>query len=412
MDRTSSFKNSAGFLRGQAGAGKSAAPKRGSIMDMILETKTEVMREKHAQADESYARRVQEAEAEDLRRRREEEQKSEAFAQKLQAEEEDLALAEHLHHVERRELKKRQAEVEAQMAKDEKIARKFEKSEQSRARKLSRKERKASLRDMKAARKLQKQELRLERQASKKAEMEEKKTRDMERKSEKLAQRIHNQEAMRARREEEERARRAEADERLASKLQSEELATIARHECDMRTSWMDIQVDVEEEKCGVAIAVKLPNVRRMEVDLDEDENIVFVSAAPKSGDKLVEKLAPGCQGELRKIVEKSLVDGSTSTELKPIQFEIHLSDFVDGCPCAEEIESEYRADEGMLQLRLLGMRLKSSKKTTNFRTSLLGRLRSMFTRRKSSSRPSASPDSAFSLVRAALASIRLMRIS
>ena len=141
--------------------------------------------------------------------------------------------------------------------------------------------------------------------------------------------------------------------------------------------------MEVEETKSGAVITVQLPNVRRMEVDLDEEENTIFVSAKPKSADRVVAKLtdAHDAHDELKKIVESQFVG-----ELKPISLEIKLDDIVDdGLVTADDIVSEYQAKTGLLRLELCGVVAKSKVEQKKFKKGLLSRLGSLFNRKSGS---------------------------
>ena len=122
-----------------------------------------------------------------------------------------------------------------------------------------------------------------------------------------------------------------------------------------------------------------------MEVDLDEEENCIFVSAIPKSVGRVAEKVvvakADEAHEEVRRIVEHNI------GELRPVNFEIHLAELVDGTVVAEDIHSEYIADEGLLRLELMGVAAIPQKRQQKFKKSLLGRLTSMFRRRGSGSK-------------------------
>jgi hypothetical protein len=196
----------------------------------------------------------------------------------------------------------------------------------------------------------------------------------------------------------EERREQHEKDVVLARRMQREELGDAADQSARVQDSWSNPQVEVEETKSGCVITVQLPNVRRMEVDLDEEENAIFVNAIPKSSEKVARKVleskmqqsgggaetdescrrveSDAAHDELKRIIKHSFVG-----ELRPVSFEINLADIVEGFVCAEDIKSEYRAKEGILRLELEGVVAVSEKKQQKFRRGLLERLGGLFKR-------------------------------
>merc|ERR1712166_1582526 len=66
-------------------------------------------------------------------------------------------------------------------------------------------------------------------------------------------------------------------DEKSARQMQGDELGGVALNSTSVKDAWNNPKVEVEETKSGAIITVQLPNVRSMEVDIDEDK-IVFLS--------------------------------------------------------------------------------------------------------------------------------------
>ena len=128
----------------------------------------------------------------------------------------------------------------------------------------------------------------------------------------------------------------------------------------------------------------------RMEVDLDEEENAIFVNAIPKSSEKVASKVLESkmqtderskiancaAEDELKRMVKHSFIG-----ELRPVSFEINLADVVEGLVRAEDIRSEYKAKEGILRLEMEGVVAVSKKKQQKFRRGLLERLGGLFKR-------------------------------
>ena len=140
-----------------------------------------------------------------------------------------------------------------------------------------------------------------------------------------------------------ERARKerlAKRDMELAKRMQEEELAEI--HESTDRAvqKWKEPTVEVEEREDGVLLVVELSGVRRMEVDLDEDANIIFVNAIAKS--KVYDPLRDH-HDEIRKLATKNKVEGS--------EFQIDLNNIIDGVFSHEEIDSKYDPKTGFFDL-------------------------------------------------------------
>ena len=346
--------------------------------------------------------------------RLEEEKLSEDIAKKLQAQEEqeharetkalkkralqDAKVARKVHKKNIQDLKreeKQQRKEEMKLLQDNKKSEHMAKQlqaqeERDRERDAKNKQRRAS-KDEKLARKYHEQELNLvkkeEREEQRKAWLEKKnqeKMKKMNEKSQAIAQRLQEEEHRSFMKENERRQLQHEEDARMARELQGDELGEVATQGSTVRDAWSNPKVEVEETKSGAVITVQLPNVRRMEVDLDEEENTIFVSAKPKSADRVVAKLtdAHDAHDELKKIVESQFVG-----ELKPISFEIKLDDIVDGLVTADDIVSEYQAKTGLLRLELCGVVAKSKVEQKKFKKGLLSRLGSLFNRKSGGSK-------------------------
>ena len=333
----------------------SQAMRKLSIKDEKLAKKTHKQEMREAAREAERARKLAEAQ------RREEmrvEKASEALARKLQCEEEKA-------------LAKQRRLMRQQSSKDEKIAKSSYANE---------------LKEIKREEMQRKKEEEAKRR-------EEARMLRMEQKSAAMAAKMQAAENSKFIMEAEARKRQHEKDLELARKMQSEELGEAAVKSTIVQESWSNPKVEVEETKSGCIITVQLPNVRRMEVDLDEEENAIFVNAIPKSSDRVARKVleskmsdealsayeANAAHDELKRIVKHSFVG-----ELKPVSFEINLADIVEGIVCAEDIKSQYKAEEGLLSLELEGVVAVSKKRQQRFRDRLLGRLGGLFKKRRS----------------------------
>ena len=271
-------------------------------------------------------------------------------------------MARNLHARQERELEREKKDIRRRATKDEKMARKFHQNELSCVKRE----------EMEEQRKIA---------VEKKEQIQKEK---MNVKSQAIAQRLQEEEHRAFMKACEDRQQQHEDDERMARQMQGEELGEVATKGHSVREAWSNPEVEVEETKSGAVITVQLPNVRRMEVDLDEEENTIFVNAIPKSADRVVAKLTDDdTHAELKKIVEHQFVGA-----LKPVAFEIKLDEIVEGLVTADDIVSEYVAETGLLRLELCGVVAKSKVALEVAKTSLLSRLgrlfKPSFARRKS----------------------------
>ena len=313
---------------------------------------------KIAAKDIKFARKVHKQNIQELKR--EEQQQLKREQKLIDDEKKSEQMAKNLHAQEERNVSKVTKEKQRQALKDEKIARKYHRNEMNYLK-------------------------REENEKQRKLLVEKKEKDKMERmniKSQKIAQRLQAEEHSQFMKDCERRQLQHEEDEKLARQMQGDELGDVALKSTSVRDAWNNPEVEVEETKSGAVITVQLPNVRRMEVDLDEDENCIFVNAIPKSADRVVAKLTDQhneAHDELKKIVESQFV-GS----LKPVAFEIHLEEIVEGIVTADDIRSEYIAKTGMLRLELCGVVAKSKVEQKEFKKSLLSRLGNLFSRSRS----------------------------
>ena len=298
----------------------------------------------------------------------------------------------HVKEIKREEMQKRKEEQRRFDSEklSENVAKKLQtQDERAAARERKAKERRAT-EDAKLARKFHQNELKYikldEKEEQRKLAIEKKETEKKEKmdlKSQEIARQMQEEEHRAWMKSCENQRKQHEEDERMAREMQGEELGDVATRGNQHRESWSNPEVDIEETKSGAVITVQLPNVRRMEVDLDEELNIIFVNAIPKSADRVVARLTDDkTHDELKRIVESQFVGA-----LKPVSFEIKLVDIVEGLVTAEDIVSEYRAESGLLRLELTGVVAKSKVEQKEFKSGLLSRLGSLFKRKSKSNK-------------------------
>ena len=306
---------------------------------------------KIAAKDAKIARKVHKQNVQEIKREKNEKKRQEQL--RLDQEKKSEQMARQLHAQEERQLSRQAKQKRKRAAKDEKIARKFHQKELGFVKRAETEEQRKIVSQKKEQEKMERLNM----------------------KSQAIAQRLQAEEHAEFMKDCQRRQQQHEEDERLARQMQGDELGDLATKSTSVRDAWSNPEVEVEETKSGAVITVQLPNVRRMEVDLDEDENAIFVNAIPKSADRVAEKLTTDdAHDELKKIVESQFV-GS----LKPVSFEIQLGDIVDGIVTADDIISEYRAETGLLRLELCGVVAKSKTEQKEFKAGLLSRLGSLF---------------------------------
>jgi hypothetical protein len=306
---------------------------------------------KIAAKDAKFAQKVHKKHVQDFKR--EENAKKKEEMQKITDEKKSVQMARNLQKKEKRELEREEKNKKKRAARDEKLAKTYHKKELSLIKKDEMIKQKKLL--------VQKRE-------------EEKKIK-MNLKSQEIAKRLQEEEHREFMKEAERRRQQHEDDEKMARQIQGDELGDVAIKGSNVRNAWSNPKVEVEETKSSAIITVQLPNVRRMEVDLDEELNIIFISAKPKTADRVVAHITDdGAHDELKKIVQSEFIG-----ELKEISFEIKLDDIIDGEVTADDILSEYKAETGLLRLELRGAIAKSKVEQKEFKKGLLSRLGRLF---------------------------------
>ena len=198
----------------------------------------------------------------------------------------------------------------------------------------------------------------------KKAKMKE------EKKNLELARKIYLKEEKERELATKERQRIAKRDMEIARKMQEEELSDVIDTTDKVVQNWKEPTVEVEQKDNGVLLIVELQGVRRMEVDLDEDEKVVYVTAIPKS--KTYDPLHDH-HPELRKLACKDKLGES--------KFHIDLNAIADGYFTHEDIESNYDPKLGELEIFIHNVRLCSLPKRNKFLAKISSNLSKIFRR-------------------------------
>ena len=347
--------------------------RRSSVMDMFSSAQDEVKRDEVVEHDRVTATRIHGEEVSRAKKILDEEKRNEDYARKLEMEERDELFAEKLHRMEEIEAQKELERLREIESADSSVAKKLQKQEEKEAKKHEKLMRKQSLRDSKLAKKVVKQE---------EAEEERKRREEARAAERKLKQEKSDlAKAMQLQKKEDSEARKAQElarkmhdkDAAFARKLQHCELSEVISSGEEAEQHWCEPTVDTTETEDGTSITVTLPNVRRMEVDLDEEELAIYVNAVPKEHLPVAMKDA---HDELLSYA-KEVCD----VDLKPVAFEIDLRDLVvipERGVRADDITSSYDPKTGTLKMHIDGVKI-VQRRRGSFMRSLTSRLGKVF---------------------------------
>ncbi len=352
-------------------------------MNLLMEANVEVTKERKNKTNEIIAHRMQRKENQYAQKMEEQEEEDRRTAAKMQLEENDSAYAEALLAKEEMEKERKIQQEKENESKSLLFAKKLREEEKKEEQQMSKKLKKQSSKDEKLAKKFQQKENRewkqeqalKERQELKKErqELREKNARlKEEQKNLGLARNLYLKEEKERELASKERQRIAQRDMEMARKLQEEELSDVIDTTDKVVQNWKEPTVEVEEKSSGVMLVVELQGVRRMEVDLDEEEKVVYVTAIPKS--KTYDPLHDH-HPELRKLACKDKLEES--------KFHIDLNAIADGFFTHEDIESNYNPKSGELEIFIHNVRLCSMQKRNKFLSKISSNLSKIF-RRKS----------------------------
>ena len=348
------------------------------FMGMLLSAKEEVHKERNNKMAEVVAKRIHRQELARVKELEDREREDREAAEKFQMEEKDAYHAEQLRLKEEEEFR-RAEELKAKMEYDSlAYAQKVQEEEEKEVEEMERRMERQHAKDAKLAKKMQAKDDKEHRREILRKENEEKRQIAMRKKEEKkgemMARKILQEEERAFQAERARKERLAKRDMELAKRMQEEELAEI--HESTDRAvqKWKEPTVEVEEREDGVLLVVELSGVRRMEVDLDEDANIIFVNAIAKS--KVYDPLRDH-HDEIRKLATKNKVEGS--------EFQIDLNNIIDGVFSHEEIDSKYDPKTGELEVFVHNVKLSSKTKRSKFLSGMSARLSKLFGKKKNS---------------------------
>ena len=349
---------------------------QGGFMGMLLSAKEEVHKETNNKMAEVVAKKMHRKELARAQELEDRERKDREAAEKLQMEEKDAYHAEQLRLKEEEEF--RLAKEQREKLEHESFAYAQKMQEEEEVKRSKKKAERQHMKDAKLAKKLQEKDDKQQRREMRRKEAEEKRQQALRKKEEKMGEKLAKKML-----QEEERALQAERirqeklakrDMELAKRMQDEELAEIHENVDRVVKNWKEPTVEVEECEGGVLLIVELSGVRRMEVDLDEDANIIFVNAIAKS--KVYDPLRDH-HDEIRKLATKSKVEGS--------EFQIDLNSIIEGVYSHEEIDSKYDPKTGELEVFVHGVKLCSKQKRSKFLSGMSARLSKLFGRKSSS---------------------------
>ena len=334
----------------------SNASNQGGFMGMLLSAKEEVHKETNNKMAEVVAKKIHRREVARAKELEERERRDREAAEKLQMEEKDAYHAEQLRLKEEEEFRRAKEQREKMEHESFAYAQKMQEEEEKEAQRSKKQAERQHMKDAKLAKKLQQMDEKQQRREMRRKEAEEKRQLALRKKEEKMGEKLAKKML-----QEEERALQAERlrqeklakrDMEIAKRMQDEELAEIHENADRVVKNWKEPTVEVEECDGGVLLIVELSGVRRMEVDLDEDANVIFVNAIAKS--KVYDPLREH-HDEIRKLATKSKVEGS--------EFQIDLNSIIDGVYSHEEIDSKYDPKTGELEVFVHGVKLCSKQK-------------------------------------------------
>ena len=357
--------------------------RKGAFSSMLMSAKEDVQKETTNKHDEITAKRLQKYEDAYAQKVEEQEREDLETAEKFQREEHDAFMAQKIAERERKEAQQEKMRKDRMEKEAFEYAQKLQEDEEKEATNYERERLRQLKKDEAVARKLhknesaeiQREEARKEKerlQKEKEAAREAKERKKEERKGLEAARKLHLMEEKKIKLARQKSEKIAEQDMEMARRLQETELSEIIEETEKVTQKWKEPTVEVEEQDNGVLLLVELSGVRRMEVDLDEEERVVYVTAVPKS--KTYDPLREH-HPELRKMVSKDKIESS--------KFHIDLTQIVDGYFTHTDIDSKYDPKTGNLTIFVHDVHLSSKQKRSSFLSKMSSNLSKMFSRKK-----------------------------